>query len=62
MNPLGLFDAMLVALEGVAYAVNPKLRKQTKKSAVAFGLFYVAFLLGGIIILVMVVRSLYFQG
>jgi hypothetical protein len=61
MNPLGIFQLVLVALEGIAYAVSPKLRKQEKKSAVAFGLVYVAILLGGIIIVVMVVRSLYFQ-
>ncbi len=61
MNLFGIFELMLATLEGVACAVNPKLRKQPKKSGVAFGLVYVAFLVGGIMILVMIVRSLYFQ-
>jgi len=60
VNPLGIFQLVLVALEGVAHAVNPRLRKQEKKSAVAFGLAYAAILTGCIIILAMVVRSLYF--
>jgi hypothetical protein len=61
MNPLGIFQSVLVALEGLAYAVNPKLRKQEKRRAVGFGLAYVAILLGGIVVVAMTVRSLYFQ-
>ena len=61
MNPLGIFQLALVALEGVAYAVNPKLRKQEKRRAVGFGLAYVAILLGGIVLVILTVRSLYFQ-
>lgn len=61
MNPLGIFQLALVALEGTAYALNPKLRKQEKKKAVGFGLFYIGFLLAGIVIVILVVRSLYSQ-
>ena len=61
MNPLGIGQLIVLALEGIACAVNPKLRKQTRKETVAFGLFYVAFLIGGIILVVVTVRSLYFQ-
>jgi hypothetical protein len=61
MNPLGIFQLALVALQGVAYALNPKLRKREKKSAIAFGIFYVAFLLAGIATLILYARSLYFQ-
>jgi hypothetical protein len=61
MNPLGLFQLVQVALEAVARAVNPKLRKQEKKRAVAFGFAYVGILLGGIVIVVLTVRALYFQ-
>jgi len=61
MNPLGIFQLVIVALEGVAYAVNPKLKQQGKKSAVGFGLSYVAFLVGGIVVIILVVRSLYFE-
>jgi hypothetical protein len=61
MNPLGLFQLVFVALEGVAYALNPKLRKKEKKRAIGFGLFYFGFLLLGIVLAIVVVRSLYFQ-
>ena len=61
MNPLGIFQLVFVALEGVAYALNPKLRKEEKKKAVGFGLFYVGFLLVGIALVIVVVRSLYFR-
>ena len=60
LNPLGIFQLVMVALEGVAYAVNPKLREQDKKNAVGFGLLYVAVLVGGMVMIVLVVRSLYF--
>jgi hypothetical protein len=61
LNPLGIFQLVMVALEGVAYAVNPKLREQDKKNAVGFGLVYVVFLVGGMVMIVLVVRSLYFH-
>ncbi len=61
MNSLGIFQLALKALEGVACALNPRLRKQEKKRAVGFGLLYVGFLIGGAVIVVMVLRSLYFQ-
>jgi hypothetical protein len=61
MNPLGAFQLVVIALEGVAYAVNPKLRKQEKKRAVGFGLAYVAILVGGIVLVILTVRSLYFE-
>ncbi|HZR16433.1 MAG TPA: hypothetical protein VFE51_03830 [Verrucomicrobiae bacterium] len=61
MNPLGVFQLVFVALEGIAYALNPKLRKEGKKKAVGFGLLYIGFLLAGIVLLVVVVRSLYFR-
>lgn len=60
MNPLGIFQFALAALEGVVHAVNPKLRKKETKSGIAFGIVYIALLIGGTIIVVMVVRSLYF--
>lgn len=61
MNPLAIVQVALVALEGVACALNPNLRKGTRKQAVRFGLFYIGFLLTGVGIIIMVVRSLYFQ-
>jgi hypothetical protein len=61
MNPLGIFQLVFVALEGVAYALNPKLRKEERKRAVGFGLFYICFLLVGIALVIVVVRSLYFR-
>lgn len=61
MNPLGIVQLALVALEGAACALNPKLRRQNRKKAVGFGLFYLAFLLAGLALVFMVVRSLYFQ-
>ena len=61
MNPLGVFQLVLVALEGVAYAVNPKLKKQEKGRAVGFGLAYIGVLVGGIVIVILTVRSLYFH-
>ena len=33
VNPLGIFQLVLAALRGVAYAMNPKLRKRTRKIA-----------------------------
>ena len=62
MNPLGIFQLVSVALEGVAHVINPKLRKQDKKkNAFAFGLVYIAILLGGVLIILAVLRSLYIQ-
>ncbi|HZR17498.1 MAG TPA: hypothetical protein VFE51_09240 [Verrucomicrobiae bacterium] len=61
MNPFGMFQLVFVALEGVACALNPKLRREKKKKAVGFGLFYIGFLLAGIALVVVVVRSLYFR-
>ena len=61
MNPFGMFQLVFVALEGIAYALNPKLRKKGKKRAVGFDLFYIGFLLAGIVLVVVVVRSLYFR-
>jgi hypothetical protein len=61
MNPLGIVQLALVAAEGVACALHPKLRKENRKKAVGFGLFYLAFLLLGLGLIIMLVRSLYFQ-
>jgi hypothetical protein len=61
MNPFGIVQLALTALEGVAYAVNPKLRRETKKSAVGFGVAYIGILIVGLVIVVVVVQSLYFQ-
>jgi hypothetical protein len=61
MNSFGIGQLVLLALEGIACAVNPELRKQGRRETLAFGLFYVAFLVGGIIFLVVLVRSLYFK-
>jgi hypothetical protein len=61
MNPLGILQLGLVALEGVAYALNPKLRKQEKGRAWASGLAYIGILLGGLAIIIFTVWSLYFQ-
>lgn len=61
MNPLAIAQFALVALEGVACALNPKLRKGTRKQAVGFGLFYIGFLLTGVGSLITVVHSLYLQ-
>jgi hypothetical protein len=61
MNPFGVLQLALVALEGVAYAVNPKLKKEAKRRAVGFGIAYVLILLGGVLVLVLAVRSLYSQ-
>jgi hypothetical protein len=33
VNPLGIFQLVLAALKGFAYAMNPKLRKRTSKIA-----------------------------
>ena len=61
VNPLGIFQLVLVALEGIACAVNPKLRRQEKGRAAGFGLAYVTILLGGIVLVILTVRALYFQ-
>jgi hypothetical protein len=61
MNLLGIIQLVMVALEGVAYAVNPKLQQQGKRRAVGFEVFYVSFLVGGAVIVILVVRSLYFN-
>jgi len=61
MDPLGIFQLALVALEGVAYALNPKLRKQEKRPAWVSGLAYIGILLGGLVIIIITLRSLYFQ-
>jgi hypothetical protein len=61
MNPFGFGQLVLLALEGVARAVNPKLRRQDRRETLAFGLFYVAFLVGGILFVVVLVRALYFK-
>lgn len=59
--PLGFLQLVLVALEGVACALNPKLRREDRRSKVWFGIMYFSFLLVGLVIVVMVVRSLYIQ-
>jgi hypothetical protein len=61
MNPLAIFQVVSVALEGVACALNPKLRQQEKKKAIGFGIFYIGFLLVGVALVIGVVRSLYFH-
>jgi hypothetical protein len=61
MNPLGIFELVFVALEGVAHAFNPKLKRKTKKDTVGFALLYIAILVGGIAITVIVIRDLYFK-
>lgn len=61
MNPLGIVQLASVAIEGVACALNPNLRKQAKKRAIGFGLMYFGFLIGGVATVILIVRSLYFQ-
>jgi hypothetical protein len=61
MIPLGFLQLVLVAIEGVACALNPKLRRENRRDKVWFGVMYLGILLGGLIILIMVVRELYFQ-
>lgn len=61
MNPLGVFQLAIVAMEAIAYAVNPKLRKRQKKDAVLFGFVYFAVLLGGICLVAATIWSLYFR-
>ena len=58
---IGVVQLVVVALEGIACALNPKLRKESRKITVAFGLFYIGFFVVGIVVLIMVVRSLYFR-
>ena len=62
MMPFGAFRLVVLALEGLAYALNPKLRKQESKKNVALsGLAYIACLLVGVGLIVMVVWELYFR-
>jgi hypothetical protein len=61
MIPLGMFQLVLVALEAVACAVNPKLRNQEKGRAIGFGLAYVTILLSGIALVIWTLWSLYFR-
>ena len=60
MNPLGIIQAVMALLEGVAHAANPKQQRETKEQQRRFLFFYAAFMLLGIAVVVWVIRSLYF--
>ena len=61
VDPLGVSRLLLLAVEGLACALNPKLRKRERRRAVGFGLLYAGILLGGIVLIVRAVWQLYFQ-
>ena len=61
MNPLGISRLLFLALEGLACTLNPKLRKRQKRRAGGFGLVYAGVLLGGIVLIVLAVRQVYFR-
>jgi hypothetical protein len=44
---------MVVALEGVAHALNPKHKRERRKNSVWFGLFYLLFLLAGVVFVIL---------
>ncbi len=61
MHSRDIVQILLLAVEEVACAFNPRLRKRNRKKTVGFVLFYVGFLLGRLALVFMVVRWLYFQ-
>jgi hypothetical protein len=60
MNPLGIIGAVVAAFEGIACAADPKRRQETVRDRRRFLIFYAAFILVGIGVVVWVVRLLYF--
>jgi hypothetical protein len=60
MNPLGIFQAVIAAVEVVAHAADPKRQRETTKESRRFLFLYPAFIVLGVGIMVWVVRSLYF--
>jgi hypothetical protein len=61
MNPVGILQLIVVGLEGIVHALNPKRRRETKKDGIGFALFYVGILAGGGVLVVIVIRDLYFK-
>lgn len=61
MNPLGIVQMVVAAMEGLAQALNPKLRKTEKSGRWKFWLAYTAILLCGVFVIILTVRSLYFS-
>jgi hypothetical protein len=61
MNPLGLIQAALVALEGVVRAVTHKPRKETRGERIGFWIVYALFLFTGFGAIIWTVYDLYIR-
>jgi heme/copper-type cytochrome/quinol oxidase subunit 2 len=60
MNPFGIFEAVLFALEVAVDALNPKRKKETKREQRWFLFWYFLFLFLTAAVVIWVVYNLYF--
>jgi hypothetical protein len=60
MNPFGIIQAALVALEGVLHGADPKRRRETAREQRRFAFLYVFFMLLGLAVVIWTIHSLYF--
>jgi hypothetical protein len=61
LNPLGILQALVTALEAAADAVNPKRRKETKRERRRFLFWYFLFFLVCAVTVAWTIHSLYFS-
>jgi hypothetical protein len=61
MDPFGILAAISTSVEAVGDLLNPKKPKETETQRIGFLIFYASFLIGGIVPIIAIFRSLYLK-
>jgi len=62
MNPFGIFDAVVGALDIVGNAFGRKRRQESTRERISFWVMYAVLMLLGVAVITFVVWQLYFQS